>query len=700
MTLRKDYENDAWELLEDYFDKIRDSLLKASIKGETRQRVVTDLRSHVQMKADEIIARKDMVSYNDVLEIMAELGSPEEIASSYAQDLESVQVISTKDLYSPKNLVSEEVTEARETGKGETPFQGKVSPVYHDVKQVEPESNLFTVLKTGLITWRVFQVIVFTFPWFLLDHIVFRYIVSPYWTSSEYLTYLSFNTLQYIGFLYLLFVVVEHNVIRTVIIPRMGNFTGDQRTSTAVYRYGVFSTLVLPVALHAIVNVSAFLVSVILLVIVLSCEKTLGTDFAKHAEWKLKSGLQAYLEGNGKKARSFIFSFLMSSIAIYTVLITILTFQMPLSIGLAAFFGLFILGVSGYLFSVIILYLNIWFNSSNEQKTFKVYSIEISSIVWAFRWFVAIMFIMVMSTISIYTNILAWLFCAFIAGISLLFLERQFTNSVRKNTGLDYSLSKDVTKFLVKLNILPVVSTPVNPPPVSAGAEERPIPWKATTIKETEPYPVPSDKAKIIVNQAPVQTAAAIPSPHSTPAVEKNYQREFVSTKGIEPIASHPKSGEGSTFLSYAWDIIVLYLKVAIVGIFLLHFLVDVNYEPYGDRAIVVSALYTLLVLIISSYKLYSLSNKEYKVKPYYYWLLSFISWVMIFGVAWMIETFTVGSPYYIDIYSGEALTVILLFASPFILIQLASSKKLIFGRRISESEKNRISGIAAKKPS
>ncbi|MHA2298946.1 MAG: hypothetical protein ACXAEU_21880 [Candidatus Hodarchaeales archaeon] len=682
MTLKKYYNDDAWEVLEDYFDKIRDSLFKVNIKGEERQQVISDLRSHVQLKADETIEKNGIVSYNDVLEIMAELGSPQEITGSYGLEDDERTVTPRKKPVSLKKSISSKIPIKPATIGDESTVIATISSASRDYLAKTAgmaTANRTAFMKLMIMTWRSFQVIIFSFPWFLLVGVIQTFkqfnIDSFYgnrdsiifWLhDGSFTAFLQYQSMSFffIVFLYLVFIVVELAVIRSMITSRLGDFSAHQRVTLLVYRYGLFSTLVLLVTyFSAIYTIFSFYMAILIIVLLL-IERTIDSNLARYMTWRIKNGLHAYLDGNSKDIFRSIFSLLLVTVLIYMGLVIVLSIQLMNYIFYirveANMPGLYLAAIIGFIYTSIILFLVLWLN--NDKGVLKAHSMEINAVIWAFRWFLLVTLIIATYASSLPPNIFAWFLWMVIFVLPLLLLEKVFIKMTRKLTGIDHSSVIDTIKSFIDSKLLLIVDSTSVPQSSDESVEVQPV----TRIDKSRGEFADEIKKK--------------PSTLNSGISEQfQVQKSF---RGPEIDFEKLKFWKGSTILAFFRDIIFIYIKITFVVVFSVFIVLMANYTEYTTPSldiIVVAICYTTLVFLMSSYKLYSFSRRYDRSNPYFYWLLTVISWLMMLVIPRFVELLTIYSSFYRNITFGESLIILSLIASPFILIQLNSSKNIIF---------------------
>ncbi|MHA2298947.1 MAG: hypothetical protein ACXAEU_21875 [Candidatus Hodarchaeales archaeon] len=672
MKLKKYYEDDAWELIEDYFDKIHESLLKANIKGEERQRVTSDLQSHVQMKADEIFDKKGVVTYTDVLEIMGEVGSPAEIAQSYVQDDEAI-AISEEELLSTKGGV--EIKEV------EKPISGMINQLDEEHEELIPSTVEFNKKwEKRLLAWRFIQVLVFTYPWLSLTSNWGWY----WYQASNFLVGYYDNRLNTLS-VYLLFVflsaLLEYYYFPKNVFSRLNRQFSHQRLSVVIFRYGFLSTLALfvsfppSIAYIGLITVGA--------AIFLNHERMINTDFFKHVKRKMENNWLIKSKNGNLIVNWSLTNLLIATVGVYAglmmlLLVALISAVMRSPENLILFYCFTFLGM---ILAMSILLLNIRINQKLNQPM--VFPQEVDIIVWSFRWFLAVFIVIATTTISTW-NVVIW---GVLILLPLLAMEQVFTSMVKKETSLECNLGKTLE---VAYNELKIIGNPIWP---TRNMFNRDKAIASPVIQDLTPEKLTTSKP-IYVKASKAKTVQYIPS--ATPSK--------MDTTSEQPVITSDPLQKSSPLVSFIEEIISVYVKLIILA-FKLAFLslvivfvgliswVSWNQGNIQDwyfysllsQYLAYTIIYTSLTLIISSYKLYSKSNTiKHRFWPIYYWLLTLASWFMI-GI-----TYYVANP--IPYVSGGVLTVlILILASPFIIVQLVSSKRILFRNGNINSEDNSV---------
>ncbi|MFW9994780.1 MAG: hypothetical protein ACFFD4_22250 [Candidatus Odinarchaeota archaeon] len=685
MTLKKYYENDAWEVLEQYYDRIRDYLLRANIKGEERQRVINELMGHVQMKADEIIEKKDTVSYADVLEIMKELGSPVEIANAYAQDEDNLAT-TPEELLAEKKVVSgEQLSVTDQEGIVSEPAM-KIPVDHRDDHPRElagPTSGYNTVLEVLLLLWRLFQVMAFLTPWIFLGSMLVSFtewygvydrdITWVTWSSSYYLSdYLQ----HYLAFL-LLFVVIEHYMIREYIIPRIQSPSSHQQLATAVYRFGILSTAVLYVLMAMHSQVAFFYVTAGLIVLFIN-ETLASTGLKEYVHQHIRALRSKGSSKQKEYSKQILLNLFFTIVISYGSLIILLgmLFRDSPFIGFAMI-GNIPLAIYSYLFAgtaIVFFLLFLEISITSKISTDRVYPVEISTIVWAFRLFLAALIVLSLAYPGQY-DVFLWTSCVV---IPMFFIENIFTKTIVKLTDLDFTLTSSIRNGTNELRL--IASS------LKSAFNQK---YGRITIIESTLDTTISTNAVMSSNAANAAHVGEINS--NTPVGVTDYRYSQVPARGYSPDPVAELLPQKSVFVSFIRDSIFLYVKVAILFLFLPVLYYAANFwdyyadQPYsGEPAIA----YIIFILLLSSYKLYSLSKRisfngsKKPGLPYYYWLLTALSWILL------------GYMY-----------PLLIFVFPFVLLQVTSSIKLVQGKstkfkdRMAESDtikSRRPSGLVA----
>jgi len=689
MTLRKMYENDAWVLLEDYFDQIRDHLTKTDVKGEERQRVINELRSHVQLKADEIVDQKGIVSYAGVLEIMGELGSPVEIASSYSQDDDTASSVAETGTLSPVKVV---------IGKKVLERELSLSPVVNPAAakdNVNARSSPVPA-KTRTMTdlaWMVFQLAVFSIPLMIFLHITvdtfyyydwmdrwYNYHLQPFYiTYPTLLDYLNY----FLPGMIIIFLIPFYSII----------FLGNKlipNKSRKILNYGLLSTMTLFIVSMPVMFLTAGLPAILLFilsVIMLAIERAGNNSLVRHFYWRVETGLRDYVEGNYASGMKSIVNIFITSLVACTGMIIILSInlfnnemhQMP-------FYFLYVYAgsLAGLVLIAAVLLLNIYLNTSNGKTT--IYSLEISMMTGLFRWFLAL--IITIPTITsipffyisgpyfqpvlIILTFIGWLVLVL---LPVLLIEMLLIKLIRKTTGIECDSVLSMIKNFVDTRLRSLTGSLEDHSPTSEVVELQSIPsWKLShpPVENKTGANITGKKQQITVQQDPVIREKTI--------VDRDQHGKQPPV--IRPSFDFSKlilSWKESTTLSFIKDIVLLYLKVTVLVLFLLFVYIYAESGRQVDFSydvVVIALIYSALVFIISSYKLYSLSRKQEHSRPWYYWLLVILSWIMMLIVSLINQTITDYGEFYYS--SGRDYFIALIFiASPFIIIQCRQLMKL-----------------------
>ncbi|MHA2298948.1 MAG: hypothetical protein ACXAEU_21870 [Candidatus Hodarchaeales archaeon] len=609
MTLRKDYENDAWEALEDYFDKIYVNLLKANIKGEERQRVIAELRGHVQLKADEILACKDIVSFSDVLDIMSELGSPVEIAESCDQ-------VGKENLVTPRDELLTESKSLKTSGITDY-------PAHVHLATVSKSRGLNDVLEISLLAWRFIQVIFFILPWFFLRYNFVIYETNydlGGWSYEWFYYYFTTYFSEYFVFLFL-FVVLEHYIIRNYIFPRMRRPSIHQSISIVVFRFALLSNIALLVLTY--VNVAVGLIITVGVGILLVNEAFTDSALRRHVMLKTRDAISIYSNIGKIKGLFFLFNLILSSLVVYIGLTALLAYSF-FFVAKSPVITLIMISL-GTLFTFSVLLLNMKLNRWISQEV--AIPVEINSIVWAFRLFLAVSFVITFNYPNFSDNNtftgLFWLI------LPLILLENIFTKIIMRLTDVNFSLSVEIKKTFDGLNkiLLPLSSS------MKQHYEEKVVKRHVTDLD---------------ITIEPVENYKEI--------LEDVGQKAIPTTSNVVSTSIHKKSWKESTLVAFIWDITIIYCKAVYLFLFLLLVgQLPYSYGYYFDPTGFI--LYTISALFLSSYKLYSLSkNLKFMdiAYPYYYWSVTIVSWIMIIFFLPMI-----------------------ILAFPFIAVQITSSIKI-----------------------
>lgn len=90
IPLKKRYEIDAWNMISDFLKNLNSELLKAKVNSEKAREIVNDIASHIYYRADDYFEIEGIISYDNVLTVLNEIGTTSDIVSTFKQNPESL----------------------------------------------------------------------------------------------------------------------------------------------------------------------------------------------------------------------------------------------------------------------------------------------------------------------------------------------------------------------------------------------------------------------------------------------------------------------------------------------------------------------------------------------------------------------------------------------------------------------------------
>ncbi|MHA1448816.1 MAG: HAAS signaling domain-containing protein [Candidatus Hodarchaeales archaeon] len=611
--MKRDYENDAWEMLEDYFDRIRAELIKANIKGDERRQVITDLRSHIQMKADEVLEHHDIVNYADILEFIGELGSPSEIAESYGHDMDNAKAKNIEELLVEKKLSSEFVPPVNESeyDKPQTATPPEASLSSGNQKSI--------IIELCLLSLRIFQVIIFTQPWFQLA--MFSYNISWLGVRNLYSNLYVYegNVLNfYIPYILTVFILimVEQYIVREILISRSYNPEIQEKSSILLFRFALLSNLVVFFILPSSFSILfyALIGTVLLLVNEAMTDSPLRTFLLK----RITECYREITSNDTKYGMLILADLLLFYVGIYIVAVFYMNIIVPLiwsfteynlwiSVLEAIMIGLFL--------ACIALIIKLIFNS---YFTYSLEKIEIVNIIWAFRFILASIFVV------------SWRMDLSIVLIALplLFTEHIFTKIVTAVTKLDFTLWQEA--MAAYTSVIRLFS-------LSGGLESNKDNLSATTQ-----------------SLIPDQNTAS------------------------QPISKAQLGEKDSHLMEFIKKIAFVYLKVSVAFLFIMaSYSLEIiirdyynDYYYYIDSSSLFGTIIMLIFMLVSTYKLFTktTTNPEKPERPWFYWMMMIFSWILLFQITIIAS-----------MINGTNFFLIWFLSLPFLLIQVSSTYSLLF---------------------